>query len=177
MTKQEEFLALYEPVHERFERFCRARVYGNLDYRDLMNDTLVLAYSKMDRLNSPDVFVYFLFGIAVRVLSNNHKKKREERMHEDKTLLGIVSNESSPETQTDIHLLYVTLQKLPDVQRECIILFEIAGFSIKEIAQIQHAGESAIKQRLKRGREKLMELLNLEPVEKRTLKTGEQSHE
>ena len=44
--------------------------------------------------------------------------------------------------------------------------------SIKEIAEIQHASEAAVKQRLKRGREKLTELLTYDA----TLKTGEINH-
>jgi RNA polymerase sigma-70 factor (ECF subfamily) len=63
MTKQEEFLSLYKPVHERFERFCRARVYGKMDFHDLINETLLVAYEKMERLKSKDAFIYFLFGI------------------------------------------------------------------------------------------------------------------
>ncbi|PIZ05301.1 MAG: RNA polymerase subunit sigma-24, partial [Flavobacteriales bacterium CG_4_10_14_0_8_um_filter_32_5] len=43
-----------------------------------------------------------------------------------------------------------------------IVLFEITGFSIKEIMEIQNSSESAVKQRLKRGREKLVELLTFE---------------
>jgi RNA polymerase sigma-70 factor (ECF subfamily) len=58
-------------------------------------------------------------------------------------------------------------------QREAIILFEIAGFSIKEIVVIQNASESAVKQRLKRGREKLVEILTYES----SLKMGEVNHE
>jgi RNA polymerase sigma-70 factor (ECF subfamily) len=177
MTKQEAFLALYEPVHERFERFCRARVYGNLDYRDLMNDTLIVAYTKIDELKSNDAFVYFLFGIAVRILSNNKRKKHEERIHNDQAILGVISNETNPETEMDIHFLYLALQQLPEKQSECIILFEISGFSIKEIAQTQQAGESAVKLRLKRGREKLMEILQTKPSENKLLTQGERSHE
>jgi RNA polymerase sigma-70 factor (ECF subfamily) len=177
MTKQEQFLARYEPVHERFERFCRARVYGNLDYRDLMNDTLLLAYNKIDDLKSNDAFIYFLFGIAIRILSNNNRKKREERIYDDQITKGIVSSETSPETEMDIHFLYLALQQLPEQQRECIILFEISGFSIKEIAQTQQAGESAVKQRLKRGREKLIEILHARPLEHNSTNKGEQSHE
>jgi RNA polymerase sigma factor (sigma-70 family) len=173
MTKQEEFLALYEPVHERFERFCRARVYGNLDYRDLMNDTLLLAYEKMNTLKEKDAFVYFLFGIAIRILSNTNRKKSEERIHNDQVTRGIVSQEKSPETEMDIHFLYLALQQIPEEQRECIILFELSGFSIKEIAEIRKASESAVKQRLKRGREKLMEILQTKSVENKTLTVGE----
>jgi RNA polymerase sigma-70 factor (ECF subfamily) len=28
----------YEPVHARFERFCKAKAYGRLDFKDLMHD-------------------------------------------------------------------------------------------------------------------------------------------
>ena len=31
---QNKFLTLYEPVHDKFDRFCRARVYGNIGLID-----------------------------------------------------------------------------------------------------------------------------------------------
>ena len=34
-SKQGYFLKLYKPIHDRFERFCRARVYGDMEFRDL----------------------------------------------------------------------------------------------------------------------------------------------
>ena len=46
--KQAHFLLLYEPVHDRFERFCRARAFGEMDFRDLINETLLIAYQRMD---------------------------------------------------------------------------------------------------------------------------------
>jgi RNA polymerase sigma-70 factor (ECF subfamily) len=51
------------------------------------------------------------------------------------------------------------LGKLPDKQKEAIILFEISGFKIAEIAEMQGATESAVKSQLKRGREKLTNIL------------------
>jgi RNA polymerase sigma-70 factor (ECF subfamily) len=68
--------------------------------------------------------------------------------------------DSDPQTLTDIQLLYKLLKQLPDEQQECILLFEISGFSLKEIAIIQSVSEGAVKQRLRRGREKLGELMN-----------------
>jgi RNA polymerase sigma-70 factor (ECF subfamily) len=52
------------------------------------------------------------------------------------------------------------LQSLDHITRECIILFEISGFSIKEIMDILNLGESAVKQRLSRGRKQLIDLMN-----------------
>ena len=59
-------------------------------------------------------------------------------------------------------MLHKALAILPENQKECIILFEISGFSIKEIMAIQNVSESAVKQRLKRGRAKLVEILTFE---------------
>ena len=49
-------------------------------------------------------------------------------------------------------MLYKALNTLPTNQKEALILFEISGFSIKEVCEIQKSSESAVKQRLKRGR-------------------------
>jgi RNA polymerase sigma-70 factor (ECF subfamily) len=47
------------------------------------------------------------------------------------------------------------LASLPAVQREAIILFELDGFTIEEIAGLQGSTISAVKSRLARGRERL----------------------
>jgi RNA polymerase sigma factor (sigma-70 family) len=156
--KQDRFLKLYEPVHERFERFCRSRVYGDLDHEDLMNDTLLIAYDKLESLRSESVFLTFLFGIAVRVVSNKMQKHKTVKL-QNEHIEHVAWKGRDAQTQTDVQILYETMRRLPDEQRECLLLFEISGFSIKEIAVIQSVTESAVKQRLKRGREKLSALL------------------
>jgi RNA polymerase sigma-70 factor, ECF subfamily len=47
------------------------------------------------------------------------------------------------------------LSTLDAAQREVIVLFEIDGYTIGEIAEMQHASLSAVKSRLSRGRRKL----------------------
>lgn len=157
--RQKEFLSLYEPVHDRFERFCRARAFGDMDHRDLMNETLLVAYRKFDELEKRASFISFLFGIASRIVGNHLQKRKTERLdnaHFD------LSDTAQPDLSVDIQHLFEALAQLPDAQKEAIILFEISGFSIKEIMEIQEAGESAVKQRLKRGRERLEEILKYE---------------
>jgi RNA polymerase sigma-70 factor (ECF subfamily) len=161
-TKQEKFLQLLEPNHDRFERFCRARVYGNMDYRDLMHDTLLIAFEKFENLKSETAFLSFLFGISVRILANNNKKKKEESLKKEDNSLTISDQHANTAIDAEVHYLHQALAQLNEDQRESIILFEISGFSIKEITEIQNASESAVKQRLKRGREKLTEILTFE---------------
>lgn len=159
--KQEKFLKLYKPIHDRFERFCRARVYGNesiRDHKDLMNETLLIAFEKLETLKSDTAFLSFLFSISVRILANQNRKSKELKLGDD-SKVERVHYQNNVEHLAEIHFLYLGLSKLPEDQQEALILFRISGFSIKEIADIQNSTESAIKQRLKRGREKLKDIL------------------
>ena len=52
-------------------------------------------------------------------------------------------------------LIRQALRKLPRVQREALVMFEILQMKIKEIAVHQKVTQSAVKSRLVRGREKL----------------------
>lgn len=171
-NKQEKFLALYEPIHDRFECFCRVRVYGNMDYQDLMNDTLLIAFEKFEKLKSEKAFLSFLFGISVRLLANHKKKKKEVELQKVENANLYVDFDSNSSLEAELHFLYVALSQLNSEQRESLILFEISGFSIKEISVIQNVSESAIKQRLKRGRERLTEIITFES----SFKTGEVYH-
>jgi RNA polymerase sigma-70 factor (ECF subfamily) len=158
--KQTAFMRLYQPVHPKLERFCKARVYGEMDWKDLLQDAVLIAYRQFDQLRAQEAFPSFIFGIALRVLANHRRKQRPQSrdlgQDPDFVHLGI---ESSERTQMDREWLYKALSRLPEQQREAILLFEISGFSIKEIAVLQESSESAIKQRLSRGRQQLLEQL------------------
>jgi RNA polymerase sigma-70 factor (ECF subfamily) len=154
LTKQERFMQLYAPVHDRFERYCKTRAFGEFHFKDIMHDTLIVAFEKFETLKSQEA-----------LLSNQRKKMRPVYTDNLNSHDFQLSTAETPvELQIEIQHLYQQLDKLDPDTRDCIILFEISGFSIKEIMTIQNAGESAVKQRLSRGRKQLMELMtSLEP--------------
>jgi RNA polymerase sigma-70 factor (ECF subfamily) len=157
--KEKSFMKLYEPVHANFEKFCKACVYGEMDFQDLMHDTLLIAYKKFDKVTNPKAFLSFLFGISIRVLSNANKKNKPQLWNDNADAHRVVQSNDQTDKKADVSLLYEALSKLPESQRESILLYEIVGFSVKEIAELHQAGESAVKQRLARGRQQLIALL------------------
>lgn len=157
--KQKAFMKLYEPVHAQFERFCKARVYGQLDFKDLMHDSLIIAFNKFESLKEERAFLHFLFGIAIRILSNNKKKKSLDYHDNLNSVVSSTPVLSDTERNIELEHLKIALSRLPEEQKEAILLFEIGGFSIKEIASLQESSESAVKQRLSRGRQNLLVLL------------------
>ena len=48
---------------------------------------------------------------------------------------------------------------MPEALRETLILFEVSGFTVREIAEIQQTSEGAVKTRLSRTRQTLREML------------------
>lgn len=159
--KKQQFMTLYKPVHARFERFCKARAYGEMDFKDLMQDTVVVAFEKFDERHSDAQFLYFLFGISTKLLANANRKKHEELWNDEIAMQSQIS--ASVEKQLEVEDLYKALALLPESQREALILFEISGFSMREIAGIQQTSEDAVKQRVSRGRKELSKLLT-EPI-------------
>lgn len=156
--RQKKFLTLYEPVHDRFERFCRARVYGQMEFRDLINDTLVIAFQKFHTLKSEKAFLSYLFGISIKILANHNRKKREVDYVADHDL-GHISSDNCHDRDAEIDMLYKAMACLPEDQQESVLLFEITGFSIKEISELHQVSEATVRQRLVRGRKKLAQIL------------------
>ena len=76
-------------------------------------------------------------------------------------------DENIPAPDDDRDTSYVlewALAKLPDAQREAALLYYYSGFSVREIAGIQSASESAVKSRLKAARDTLGKILSKEGI-------------
>ena len=155
MSKRKQFMELYEPVHGSFERFCKARSYGVCDFNDLMHDTLIIAFERFEGLKNKEAFLYFLFSIANKVHANFRRKSKTQSFSDVKGIDNIPDAHFSIEKKIQHDELYEALNLLTEEYRNCLILFEIAGFSIKETAAIQECSTDAVKQRLSRGRKML----------------------
>jgi len=164
MRNKQQFLSLYQEHHEAFGRYCSAQAFGIIDADDLMSESLLNALESFDQLREEKAFLGFLISIAKNIIRNKIRRKKFSGVFKEEKALELPSQGIAADTRLDIQLLYQCLNRLPAAQKEAVILFEISGYSIKEIAEIQHAGESAVKQRLKRGREKLAQIMRLDQL-------------
>lgn len=149
------------------QRFVQAMTRDVEQTKDLVSETLFLAYKHFDSLREAHAAKSWLFTIARREFYEHLRKKKpsfniddmtEDEAWEDNT-------EPLPDTQADVHFLYQALERLPEKQREAILLFDVFGFSLNDVQKTQGDSLSAVKQRLKRGRERLARLLGAEPAE------------
>lgn len=148
----------YQPLHERFARFCKSRAYGDMPYRDLMQETIVVCFQKIDSIKEAS-FLSYLFGTAIRILANHNKKKKHDSLPDALEVSAADPHSNAAASAANTEWLYMALRELPAEQREALTLFEISGFTTREIAGIQGVSEAAVRQRLSRGRNALPGIL------------------
>jgi len=164
------FQEAYQACHEPFLKYCSALAYGKMDVQDLVQDVLLSTYQHFDNIANKEQLLHYLIKAARnRFISISRKAQRQTPL-EAKHTARLESRGVKPDMILDIQLMYRMLNRLPQQQKEALILFEISGFSIKEIAVLQDKRVGAIKTTLSRGRKKLQYLLSeKETIQKRPL--------
>lgn len=158
--KQKAFLEIYEPIKLNLWRYCMFLCRNKHDAEDLLGDTIINAYKGFENVVNSKAFLSYLFTIAHR----NYYKRFDKNIKTEELNLEVFdfdSGELLPDMITDIKILLETLNLLPIEQKEAIILKEIEGFAIKEIAIIQNVSDETVKSRIYRGKLKLKEILEV----------------
>lgn len=163
-----EFLALYRPVHERLVKYCSSNGYGIIDTDDLVQETVLATMQQFSRIREKEKLLSYMISVANHVVYNALRRKKFNGAYNEKAFERLKAVTADPDIALDMHHLYVALNKLPVRDKEAILLFEISGYSIQEIAGIQNSSEGAIKTRLSRARKKLTELFSGEFQQKKS---------
>lgn len=158
--RQEEFLLLLGQTKAPLERFCRAISPDRDSAADLAAEVVARAFEKFDSVREKQAFPSFLFTIASRAASER-RRKAKRFVPLLPTTERSDSGEQTEQTEAaiDAEYLYSLLDRLPESQRETVILFEISGLSLEKIREIQGGSVSGVKSRLVRGRASLSEML------------------
>jgi RNA polymerase sigma-70 factor (ECF subfamily) len=138
-------------------RLCRSVPDGD----DLYQETVLRAYVKLHTLRDESRFRSWFYAT---LLSRHRSRARRlfwrrflswEAAFPDGLEPACESGESWADRMGAADRAARALASLPAVQREAVVLFEIDGHSIEEIAAMQKSSLSAVKTRLSRGRARL----------------------
>ena len=161
-----EFLVAYEKIHASFVRYCSSQAYGLLETEDLVQEAVLAALQNFDRIREKENLLGYLIGVVKNLVRQKAKRLKWRGAWDERLLEKLESQIVNPEIVMDVYLLLQAMNKLPALQREAILLFEISGLSIREIGEIQKSNEGAVKTRLSRGRKKLRSLLSTQPMKR-----------
>jgi RNA polymerase sigma-70 factor, ECF subfamily len=154
-TRQQRFVRLVEPHHVRALAFARCLCHSVADGDDLFQVALLRALERIDQLRDDHAFRAWFYRIIVSVHRNRVRRPFWRR-------LVPLGDHRAPEMPVDEALASaqrarIALGCLAPEQRETIVLFEIDGWSVDEIAALHGVSVSAVKSRLVRARERLRE--------------------
>ena len=165
---------MYIPCHQAFLRYCRGLRGDHDDAMDLAGEAVLIVFENLERLRKKDSFKAYLYSVARRLQLQHYRRIRFRGVYDEKIAELLPDQSSLPDMNHDVKLLYDLLGKLPNRQKEAIVLFEISGFSIEEIRELQGGTLSGVKMRLSRGRKQLRLWLQ-EPLEKKGAKAVDAS--
>lgn len=157
--QHQRFMACLAPCHARLSRYCHALTGDTEDGRDLLSDAILLAFENFHKLRAPEAFTSYIFTTTRRLYYRRARRKRIWGVFGSDTENIVDDLTTSPDVRLDLEALDRALAKLPEKQREAVILFEISELSLAEVREIQGGSLSGVKSRIVRGREKLAELL------------------
>lgn len=131
---------------------------------DLVQASLIRAYTSLDRCRNPDKFGAWAF----RIVSNQCKDylKNVRRQNVDLDAVEPVPGEWDPEEDLERSELRgrldAALAAIPPEQREAFVMKHEEGRSYEEMSELLDVSVGALKMRVHRAREALMELLDQE---------------
>jgi RNA polymerase sigma-70 factor (ECF subfamily) len=151
------FRRLLEPVHDKANAFARSIARSRAEGDDLFQEALLRALDRLDTLRDDNAFRYWLYRVIVSVHRNRYRRAFWRRW------LPLDSDPVADEPSAELRLgsadrARLALAELPHDQREAIVLFEIEGWKVEEIAELLEISASAVKSRLLRGRNRLRDI-------------------
>ncbi|MDP2687995.1 MAG: RNA polymerase sigma factor [Aequorivita sp.] len=167
--EKELFEILLRRYNQRLFRVIRSYIHSEDDVQDIMQDSYVKAYTKLQQFNNQSSFSTWLIRIAInealqhirknkRLLSNYGKIERLENIFQLPD-----TNQVNPESQTIKNETRVLVERavdqLPQKYKIIFMLQQVEGFTNPEIGACLGLTESNVKVRLHRAKNLLKEEL------------------
>jgi RNA polymerase sigma-70 factor (ECF subfamily) len=154
---------LVEQEIPRLRRYARALTRNTDLADDLVQDTLVRAISKAHLWQAGTNIRAWLFTI----MHNQHVNAVRRAVHEQKMVdidetPSLLVATTDPTASTRLRELERALARLPDEQREVILLVGLEGMSYERTAQILDVPIGTVRSRLSRGRNALRHLMDMD---------------
>jgi RNA polymerase sigma factor (sigma-70 family) len=152
------FATLYERNHQAIYRYCQSIVRHDQDAQDALQNTMMRAYAAL-RAQERDLAVRpWLFRIAHNEAISILRRRRSVAELDERQEHPSWPVDSEVESRERFSTLVSDLRSLPERQRGALLMRELNGLSIEEIAQALAISQGAAKQTIFEARSSLHEL-------------------
>jgi RNA polymerase sigma-70 factor (ECF subfamily) len=135
---------------------------GNPDRADdLVQETLVKAWSNLATFVEGTNMPAWLFTILRNIYYSEYRKRRREVADSDGAIAAKLATAPAQNGHMDFLDFHAALQKLPVDQREALILIGASGLSYEEAAAVCGCAVGTMKSRVNRARNRMVDLLEI----------------
>jgi RNA polymerase sigma-70 factor (ECF subfamily) len=153
--------------------FAWSLSHNGSDADDLVQDTLIKAWTNRDKFEPGTNLRAWLFTILRNTYYTNVLRRRREVRDEQGEYAGALKAPPTQEWSVAMRSLQAALQRLPDEHREALILVGAAGLSYEEAAEICGCALGTIKSRVNRARSRLLKIMEADtPTDVMALESG-----
>ncbi len=153
------FAQLLAELRPRLHRYC-ARMTGSvIDGEDALQDALVKAveaFTSFAALTNPEGWVFRIAHHAA--LDLLRRRARQPVLGSEEEMMAMEDPRSPLDEQLAAAASVRMFMELTVPQRSCVVLMDVLGYSLHEIAGITKMSVPAVKAALHRGRARLREL-------------------
>lgn len=128
---------------------------------DLVQDTLVKAWTNIDKFQPGTNMRAWLFTILRNTYYSLHRKRKREVEDGEGELAAGLAQKPDHDGRLQMREFAEAFELLPDEQREALILVGAGGFSYEEAAEMCGVRVGTVKSRVNRARNKLVEMLGM----------------
>src|SRR6202044_1353200 len=153
-----QFEQLVSELRPKLHRYCARMTGSAVDGEDTVQDSLIKALAALPHFGVIDNPEGWLFRIAHNTaLDFLRRRARGPVLQNDEALDMIAAPDSRDQDHEIAAVNLRTFMRLPPLQRSAVILKDVLGHSLAEVASITGASEAAAKSALQRGRIRLRE--------------------
>jgi RNA polymerase sigma factor (sigma-70 family) len=151
------FTTLYERHHQAIYRYCRSIIRNDHDAQDALQSAMTRAYTALCASERDLAVRPWLFRIAHNEAISILRRRRPEDQLVDVHESPDGDVERTADERERLSILLADLRVLPERQRAALLMRELSGLSIEEIAGALSVSAGAAKQTLFEARSSLHE--------------------
>lgn len=149
--KSQDVVTLIPALRAFASSFCK----DPEDADDLVQETLIKAITNLDRFEEGTRLKSWLFTIMRNTFCTRFRKRKRETVGLEQDVLDLLPAEATQELTSRTVDVRQALMRLPQKQREIIVLVVMLGESYEMAAEISGCAVGTVKSRLNRARQRL----------------------
>jgi RNA polymerase sigma-70 factor (ECF subfamily) len=158
------FEALVREHAEMLLVYLRAALGNTSDVDDLFQETMIVAWRRLDDFDQSRPFGQWLRGIAKRLVLAHHRRRGSRPcdpvvLDQLDVRIGDLAAHPSDTWQEKLALLPTCIQLLPDHFRHAVRLRYFQQQAIGQLAESLEASEATVKKRLQRARALILDCI------------------